>query len=268
MKAKQWIRDYLDFAVPLMVFFLVAGLLMFGIVISIFLLDKNIVVSDFKGYFETKFYSQMYLLQSNGFFDSLIKSIKSEFFIQIIEGQYFICSIVFMLVALVVKLVKPNFTIKNLLTMFSVIFVICNSIYTFAYRGPGAAIWTLLIGIIIMLLFALIFISLKIFFANFSKSRKALYILIIMVYGAFIFINLSIGNTDITYFGIIFTTNFINFINANMGNVISFGLIGISALVLAIFIYVIVIAIVYSIKNIQNPKIIIPQDIKNFYMTN
>lgn len=236
---KQEFKEYVDFIMPLVIIFLTLGLLTFGLAVAINFLDESPMArgGDFKNYFETKFYSEIYLLSYDNVLEGFLKHIRSEFIIQLIEGRYFIYALDVIFLAMLIRCFSTDFT-KGIAIPLFIFFVIYATLYEWGKRAAGAGLLAMIIGLISMFLICFFYIYLKLYFANKPKIKTISYILTIILFGMPIFM----------YY------NFNRIVYIVIGSILIFNLI--------IFVIIIVVSILFCYKNKKNPNMIIPNDIK------
>ena len=155
-KIKQWIRDYLDFAMPLIMMF------------SAYYIMETFVFGKIVDLFD--YYFDLY-------YKDVLNGIKGTFMTLFIEGKYFIWLSIIVIISLIIRLFTTNLKI-NLGAPLSLVLFICIPNYEFAMRGGSRAFFTLFTDFIIFFVMICIFVILKLFFANYPKLKNITYITI------------------------------------------------------------------------------------------
>ena len=145
MKAKQWIRDYVDFAMPLIMVIVALNL------VEVFIkLPYEYNPITYRPKFDDWFIS----------FNAHL----SIFMQQTITGKVFLYSLIFLGVALFARLFTKNLKV-NLIYPFSIL-LIYSAIIGFKLGDSSMLMIVLIDGIIIFLFCLFLFINLRIFFIN------------------------------------------------------------------------------------------------------
>ena len=150
------IRDYLDFAMPLMMMFSAYYIM------ETFVFGKIIDLFDY--YFDL-------------YYKDVLNGIKGTFMTLFIEGKYFIWLSIIVIISLIIKLFTADIK-KNFGFPLFVVLVICIPSYEFAIRSGDRAIFTAIVGFVIFFVMICIFVILKLFFANYPKLKNITYITI------------------------------------------------------------------------------------------
>lgn len=183
-KMKQWIKDYLDFAMPLIM-----------VIVALNLVDLliDLLPNYYKNYSATKFSD---LFQIRSYLSVFMKLVDSYIFI---IGSFIVLCVTLFL-RLFTNRIYPIFLKPfGFIIVGFFIFWILGMFGTGKWDLVGLAFWWIFL-FILEFLFAIPFVILKIFFANFPKIKNIAYIvvsiLIILLWVSYYFATQNILNDE------------------------------------------------------------------------
>ena len=219
---KQWIRDYLDFAMPLIM------------VVVVWNVADSIIVgitSSSDGYYNAKFSDFFTISEHLMIFMNSAES-----------GRLFVYSLIVLGSALFLRLftnkIKVNlYYCSYIILIYVIVNEMSNSHFANGKTSVLMTIFTIIDGIVFVSVSVALFTTLKIFFANFNMLSKRVAYILIFIISVFVLINkLEIMKLSLEI------------------NQIIFGFL----------ICIVIVAALYDGLRSNNPKTIIPQDVKEY----